>query len=94
MLFILTDNLSDVNLYTQERVCKVFGKGYLTFRHIVGARSPRPRWNTSYPSAVVGMGMWQGVGIGRGNPAPTCSAKNFTHPQEKLYLFRVMKLIT
>ncbi len=24
------------------RVCKVIGKGYFTFRHIVGARSPRP----------------------------------------------------
>ncbi len=66
--------------FSRRWVCKVFGKGYLTFRHVVGARSPRPRWNTSYPSAVVGLEMWQGVVIGPGDPAPTCSDKNFTHP--------------
>ncbi len=33
--------------------------------------------------------MWQEVVIGRGDPAPTCSAKYFTHT--KLYLLGVIK---
>ncbi len=67
-----------------ERVCKVFAKGYLTFRHIVGARAPRPRWNTSNPSAVGRVEMWQEMVIGRGDPAPMCSGKNFTRPLKRV----------